>query len=141
MEEVVKAIFESKIPVISAVGHEVDFTLSDFVADLRASTPTAAGEIVSLEYSALVSTIYRLKNDLDNLIIENLNNKKKSLENLRSKSVLRRPESLIYNEEIRLQNLVKSLNNQMSFKYTVAKKRNPTKFNHWERTSVACRNN
>ena len=46
-EPVARAIFESDIPVISAVGHEVDFTISDFVADLRAATPTAAAEIIS----------------------------------------------------------------------------------------------
>jgi exodeoxyribonuclease VII large subunit len=46
-EVVARAIFESRIPVISAVGHEIDFTISDFVADVRAATPTAAAEIVS----------------------------------------------------------------------------------------------
>lgn len=46
-EIVAEAIYNSKIPVVSAVGHEVDFTISDFVADVRAATPTAAGEIVT----------------------------------------------------------------------------------------------
>lgn len=47
MEEVAKAIFNSEIPIISAVGHETDYTISDFVADVRAATPTAAGEIAT----------------------------------------------------------------------------------------------
>ncbi|MCI0539188.1 MAG: exodeoxyribonuclease VII large subunit [Verrucomicrobiales bacterium] len=46
-EIVARAIFESKLPVVSAVGHEIDFTISDFVADLRAATPSAAGEIIT----------------------------------------------------------------------------------------------
>jgi exodeoxyribonuclease VII large subunit len=45
-EIVARAIYDSKIPVISAVGHEVDFTIADFVADLRAATPSVAAEIV-----------------------------------------------------------------------------------------------
>ncbi len=56
-EITVEAIFNSKIPIISAVGHETDFTLSDFVADLRASTPTEAGEIVSPLKSEILNRI------------------------------------------------------------------------------------
>jgi exodeoxyribonuclease VII large subunit len=48
-EVVARAIFESKIPVVSAVGHEVDFSISDFVADMRAATPSAAAELVAPE--------------------------------------------------------------------------------------------
>src|SRR5688572_32069660 len=46
-EIVARAIFESKLPVVSAVGHEIDFTISDFVADVRAATPSAAAEIIT----------------------------------------------------------------------------------------------
>jgi len=48
-----RAIFESKIPIISAVGHETDFTIADFVADLRAATPSAAAELVQVDVSEL----------------------------------------------------------------------------------------
>ena len=46
-EVVARAIFDSALPVVSAVGHEIDFTISDFVADLRAATPSAAAEIIT----------------------------------------------------------------------------------------------
>ena len=46
-EVVARAIFESEIPVVSAVGHEIDFTIADFVADVRAATPSAAAEIIT----------------------------------------------------------------------------------------------
>jgi len=67
-EEVARAVFSSKIPIISAVGHETDFTISDFVADLRAPTPSAAAEIVMPNKSELLNQIYsyitRLKTNL-----------------------------------------------------------------------------
>jgi len=67
-EEVSRAVFSSEIPIISAVGHETDFTISDFVADLRAPTPSAAAEMVIPEKSELLNQIYsyitRLKTSL-----------------------------------------------------------------------------
>lgn len=56
-EIVAKAIFESKIPIISAVGHETDYTIADFVADIRAPTPSAAAEIVISEKTELIKTL------------------------------------------------------------------------------------
>jgi exodeoxyribonuclease VII large subunit len=60
-EKVARAIFRSPVPVISAVGHEVDFTISDFVADIRASTPSVAAEIVIKEEQALVERVDNLR--------------------------------------------------------------------------------
>ena len=64
MESVARAIFNSKIPLISAVGHETDFTISDFVADLRAPTPSVAAEIVSENHHDLNSRIVSIQKDL-----------------------------------------------------------------------------
>lgn len=64
-EVVAKAIFASKIPVVSAVGHETDFTIADFVADARASTPTAAAEMVTPELGELYARIAELSKRLE----------------------------------------------------------------------------
>ncbi len=65
---VVEAIHRCSIPVISAVGHETDFSISDFTADLRAPTPSAAAELAVPERSVLVSTIRSLENRLSNAL-------------------------------------------------------------------------
>lgn len=65
-ERVARAIYSSKIPVISAVGHEIDFTIADFVADLRAPTPSAAAELVVPDRKAMIERIRRLKSQLIN---------------------------------------------------------------------------
>lgn len=71
-EIVARAIYDSKIPVISAVGHEIDFTISDFVADLRAPTPSAAAELVVKNKEELLKSskelITRLYSSIDRLI-------------------------------------------------------------------------
>ena len=63
-ESVVRAIYQSNLPVISAVGHEIDTTLSDYVADLRAATPSAAAELVSSDSSELLNRVVMLKQRL-----------------------------------------------------------------------------
>jgi len=67
-ERVARAIVRSKKPVISAVGHEVDFTISDFVADLRAPTPSAAAEIVIKSKAEIADRVLQLTNRLQSLM-------------------------------------------------------------------------
>ncbi len=64
-EEVAYAIFQSSIPIISAVGHEIDFTISDFTADLRAATPSAAAEIAVPDIKGTIADLKNLDNSLD----------------------------------------------------------------------------
>ena len=67
-ELVAREIFSSNIPMISAVGHQTDITISDFVADLRAPTPTAAAEIISTSHEELLGNLEYFKSNLLNLI-------------------------------------------------------------------------
>src|SRR5262245_10446349 len=71
-EDVDRAIFEAQIPIVSAVGHETDFIVADFVADLRAPTPSAAAEMVAAESSDLNTRIEGLKSGLRRVIVYDL---------------------------------------------------------------------
>jgi exodeoxyribonuclease VII large subunit len=84
-EKLVIAIHNSTIPVISAVGHETDFTLCDLVSDLRAPTPTAAAEIAVPDRKELLSKINSSKSLLDNIILKNLGEIKIIFSNLSSR--------------------------------------------------------
>lgn len=78
-ERVAQAIFESKLPVISAVGHETDFTIADFVADVRAPTPSAAAELCVPEYAALAQRLDALTQRLPGILSRALNIKKQRI--------------------------------------------------------------
>ncbi len=101
-EIVARAIFNSEIPVISAVGHEIDFTISDFVADLRAPTPSAAAELVVKNKNELLGNIVALNKRLLNIIRGTLLESKVLLKNLASRKVLRDPLTPIHEKQQRL---------------------------------------
>ena len=82
MESVAREIFKSEIPLISAVGHETDFTISDFVADLRAPTPSAAAEIISQNHSNLITLLTSIQKDLNLQINNELRKQNEGLKNL-----------------------------------------------------------
>ncbi|NOY60776.1 MAG: exodeoxyribonuclease VII large subunit, partial [Calditrichaeota bacterium] len=106
-EVVVRAIFASKIPIISAVGHEIDFTISDFVADLRAPTPSAAAELVVPLAEDLLSRVKNLQKDSFVSVLRRLAELRESLENLRLSYGFRRPVDLILQHRQRLDELVR----------------------------------
>lgn len=79
-EQVVRAMFNLKTPIISAIGHETDFTLCDFVADFRAATPTAAGDMVAYDYYKAMYDIFemqkRIRQDALNILDNNMHKTK-----------------------------------------------------------------
>ncbi len=81
-DAVARAIYESEIPVVSAVGHETDYTIADFVADYRAPTPSAAAEIVAAESGDLAARIERLQNSLARAMSHSLLTRKSRLRDL-----------------------------------------------------------
>lgn len=98
-EIVAKAIFQSKIPIISGVGHETDVTISDFVADLRAPTPTGAAELAVPDLSELKMTISHLQARLTKLTKINFMQKQEKLQNIKNSYVFHYPKQLIQEKE------------------------------------------
>ncbi len=86
-EKAARAIFASQIPVISAVGHETDYTIADFVADLRAPTPSAAAEMVVPVKQELFYRVTELTNRLTNRFLEYLKTRKQGLDHLNARLV------------------------------------------------------
>ncbi|GAB4171842.1 MAG: exodeoxyribonuclease VII large subunit [Calditrichia bacterium] len=94
-EVVAQAIFDSKIPIISAVGHEIDFSIADFVADLRAPTPSAAAELAVKDNRELQVQIRHLQSKLNQIIIRYLQSRKDKLNMYKNAYGFRRPEDFI----------------------------------------------
>jgi exodeoxyribonuclease VII large subunit len=104
-EIVARAIFASKTPVVSAVGHEVDFTISDFVADVRAPTPSAAMEIILPDREEIAAQLAALRQRLARRVIETLTSAKGRLSRLATHWALRRPVDLVRGHRQRLDEL------------------------------------
>lgn len=90
-EQLAYAVYRSQIPVISAVGHETDFTICDFVADLRAPTPSAAAELAVPDQMQLRAEIHTLLSRMQRSVTNNLREQRLRLEQSTQKSVLKNP--------------------------------------------------
>ncbi|MCA6069869.1 MAG: exodeoxyribonuclease VII large subunit [Endomicrobium sp.] len=98
-ESVARAIFDSEIPVVSCVGHETDFTIADFVADMRAPTPSAAAEMILRKRSDIKVRLEILQDSLNSAVNLLLDDRTEKLDRLMSSRALLKPH-LIYEDKI-----------------------------------------
>lgn len=109
-EALAKAIFKSKKPIVTAVGHETDFTMVDYVSDLRAPTPSAGAELLTLDLNEINSKIDSYRENLKKLVKNNINNEKSKLFNYKKSLEYNSPVVLITNAYKQLDNLNDTLN-------------------------------
>src|SRR5690606_33915539 len=120
-EIVARAIASSGIPIISAVGHETDFTISDFVADLRAPTPTAAAEMAVPSLLELQEKIFILTKRLNRAMSQQITNLREQLQTLTESYAFRSPVQLLRQKELDLDRLQDQLQ-KTSLIYVTRKK-------------------
>lgn len=113
-EIVARAIYNSKVPVISAVGHEIDFTIADFVADLRAPTPTAAAELAVPDTSTILNYLETAKGRSYQAINNTINNYQTRISNVANSYILKKPTAMYEILEQKLDNLIDKLNKEIN---------------------------
>ncbi|MBI3891661.1 MAG: exodeoxyribonuclease VII large subunit [Candidatus Wallbacteria bacterium] len=112
-EVVARAIASSAIPTISAVGHEVDFTIADFVADVRAPTPSAAAEMAVPDRAELVRRVDEIGRRLERAVVRKSQWLRDRTEALAERSLFRRPRELVEQHSIRLDELAARMTNSV----------------------------
>jgi len=122
-ETVARSIFASRIPVISAVGHETDFTIADFVADLRAATPTAAAELAVPHHLELKQHIAFASQSLYRGLLRQLQEKKEQLARLKRSPYLTQPRKQLLQPAERLDRLSEQLRFRMLERLSAAQRR------------------
>lgn len=122
-EVVARAIHASSIPVISAVGHETDFTIADFVADKRAPTPSAAAELVVPEKLLLKEQLGRVDRRLNRALMRQLEFKKQRLKTLNGSVVFKQPYNRVYQERMKLDIQIRTLTAEMKAHFQASEKR------------------
>lgn len=108
-EKLARAIFACKIPIISAIGHEVDFTICDFVADLRAPTPSAAAELITPSMKELIENLDKFSYFCRSFVQNKVGNLKISLKEVQSNYYFKRPKDLINNYHRQIDELAKEI--------------------------------
>lgn len=93
-ETLVREAAKFPVPIISAVGHEIDFTLLDYVADARASTPTGAAELATIDKREIYESLHNYEDEIDDVLINLINNYKTRLDNIKNRSFFINPKSM-----------------------------------------------
>lgn len=119
-EIVARAIYASNIPVVSAVGHEIDFTISDFVADLRAPTPSAAAELTVPDIAELVEIVRNFHYTSAQLIREFITSRKRNIVSLLESYSFNKPVDLLRQHSQRIDELRRSMGRIIMHEFSVA---------------------
>ena len=120
-ERVARAIYDSVIPVISAVGHEPDVTIADFVADLRAATPSNAAELCVPDMSELSETLMQMDIRAFRAISNRLDHLRRRLDDLSSRRVMMRPDTYIEDKKLLLDHLQEKMTSAAERQITAGK--------------------
>ena len=118
-EIVARAIFESKVPIISAVGHEIDFTISDFVSDLRAPTPTGAAEMAVPNLIDILNYIDQVKIRLNEALKKKIDYLELLLNKFKNSYILKNPMSMYEIKEQKLDSIIDKLNGYIKQKIKI----------------------
>ena len=122
-EAVARSIYESEIPVISAVGHETDFTISDFIADRRAATPTAAAEMAVPDTGELKAELDRISLEMTSDLGLAIARRKERLEALNPTAFARNLKSRILYEQVNADRLIEAMGDAMNNRLVSARNR------------------
>lgn len=115
-EIVARAIYNSKIPVISAIGHEIDWTIADFVADLRSPTPSAAAEMVIAQKDHLTEKIEIFSSRLKLAVFNRIDSLKETVDSLSHSFVLKDPINVIIQQQQRVDDLTRQIVTRICYK-------------------------
>ena len=109
-EIVARAIYKSRVPVISAVGHEVDFTIADFVADLRAPTPTAAAELAVVDINTVKDYLNTARVRSYNAVNNIISKYRERINNINDSYIMKKPSNIYEVKEQKLDMLIERIN-------------------------------